>query len=239
MVVPGSVTSCWARRAPLCCRLEWIFDGLRHAGSRDTNSLLGYTIWPVFLIISGLTGAVISWDHEIDEWLNPDLYLVNSHDAFHAPVDLAKVIKADGSRGQVLYVPLHFGAGHSAGYLVQPRIDAASGKPLALDYTPVFINPVTTGIVGRRDLNSVSLSTRTLMPYLCNLHKSLQMPELRGSDRVGYQFMGIIAPVWLLDSFVAITLTWSLRRRRVEREPASVDSVNVTSASQRRSCWQR
>ena len=25
----------------------------------------------VFLIIAGLTGALISWDHELDEWLNP------------------------------------------------------------------------------------------------------------------------------------------------------------------------
>jgi uncharacterized iron-regulated membrane protein len=24
-----------------------------------------------FLFVSGLTGAVISWDHELDEWLNP------------------------------------------------------------------------------------------------------------------------------------------------------------------------
>ena len=26
-----------------------------------------------FLFVAGLTGAVISWDHEIDEWLNPHL----------------------------------------------------------------------------------------------------------------------------------------------------------------------
>ena len=26
-----------------------------------------------FLFVAGLTGAVISWDHELDEWLNPDL----------------------------------------------------------------------------------------------------------------------------------------------------------------------
>ena len=28
----------------------------------------------VFLFISGLTGAIISWDHELDEWLNPQLF---------------------------------------------------------------------------------------------------------------------------------------------------------------------
>ena len=26
-----------------------------------------------FLVIPGLTGAIISWDHELDEWPNPQL----------------------------------------------------------------------------------------------------------------------------------------------------------------------
>lgn len=26
-----------------------------------------------FLVITGLTGAIISWDHELDDWLNPHL----------------------------------------------------------------------------------------------------------------------------------------------------------------------
>jgi uncharacterized iron-regulated membrane protein len=28
----------------------------------------------LFLFVAGATGAVISWDHELDEWLNPQLY---------------------------------------------------------------------------------------------------------------------------------------------------------------------
>ena len=31
-----------------------------------------------FLFISGLTGAIISWDHELDEWLNPQLFKAQS-----------------------------------------------------------------------------------------------------------------------------------------------------------------
>lgn len=33
---------------------------------------LGLTV-ALFLIVAGATGAVISWDHEIDEWLNADI----------------------------------------------------------------------------------------------------------------------------------------------------------------------
>jgi uncharacterized iron-regulated membrane protein len=32
----------------------------------------------VFLFVSGLTGAVISWDHELDAWLNPQLFHARS-----------------------------------------------------------------------------------------------------------------------------------------------------------------
>ena len=38
---------------------------------------LGLSI-AVFLIITGLTGAIISWDHELDEFLNPHLLKTSS-----------------------------------------------------------------------------------------------------------------------------------------------------------------
>ena len=36
----------------------------------------------LFLIVAGLTGAITSWDHEIDEWLNEDLYKTESRGQF-------------------------------------------------------------------------------------------------------------------------------------------------------------
>lgn len=168
----------------------------------------------LFLIVSGLTGAVVSWDHELDEWLNSDLHEVRSRGPYRAPVELAAAIEADDPRGQVVYVPLHFEPGHSAVFLVQPRINPATGSPYPLDYTQVFIDPVTAQIVGRRDASEVSLSRRALMPFLRDVHESLHIPAFWGSDRWGYQFMGIVALVWLLDSFVAFYLTFPLRRNR-------------------------
>lgn len=193
----------------------------------------------LFLIISGLTGAVISWDHELDEWLNSDLYQVSSHGSFHAPLELRKLIEADDPRAQVVYVPLHFEAGHSAPYLVQPRIDPANGKPFALDYTQVFIDPVTAAIVGRRDASAVSLSRRSLMPFLRDLHESLHLPELWGSTRWGFQLMGIIALVWLLDSFVALYLTFPLRRQQLAVARSRLPAAPSVPAANSRVWWQR
>jgi uncharacterized iron-regulated membrane protein len=50
------------------------------------------------------------------------------------------------------------------------------------------------------------------MPFLRNLHESLHLPAAWGSDRWGYQLMGIVALIWLLDSFVALYLTLPKRR---------------------------
>ena len=192
----------------------------------------------LFLIVAGLTGAVISWDHEVDEWLNSDLYIIESRGEFRSPISLVDVIEANDPRGQVTYVPLHFEEGHAATYLVQPRIDPATAQPYKLDYTEVFIDPVTAEIVGRRDATEVSLSRRAIMPFLNNLHESLHVPAFWGSDRWGYQFMGIVALVWLLDSFVALYLTFPLRRQAARPSvTANTDAPAPLNGGRR--WWQR
>src|SRR3546814_4067876 len=101
----------------------------------------------VFLIISGLTGAVLSWDHEIDEWLNSDLYTVDSRGAPRSPIQLASVITAEFPHAKIVSVPLHLEQGHSASYLVRPRLDPATGKHFPIGFTNIFIDPVTTAII--------------------------------------------------------------------------------------------
>jgi uncharacterized iron-regulated membrane protein len=174
----------------------------------------------VFLIIEGLTGAVLSWDHDIDEWLNSDLYTVSGRGPLKPPVTLAALIEARYPHAQVVYIPLHLEEGHAAAFLVQPRIDRATGKPFELGFTHVLVDPVSGAIAGTRNANEVSLSRRNLMPFLRNLHESLNMPAMWGSNRWGYRFLGAIALIWLADSFVAMTLTFPLRRRR-GREPGA------------------
>src|SRR3546814_1450243 len=44
------------------------------------------------------------------------------------------------------------------------------------------------------------------------------MPAMWGSYRWGYLFMGIVSLVWLIDSFVAMTLTFPLRRKTMGSE---------------------
>lgn len=168
----------------------------------------------LFLIVSGLTGAVISWDHEIDGWLNRKLYDTQSRGPFKDPFELAAAVEAHDPRARVAYMPLGFEEGHAAGYFVQPRVDPATGKPFKLGYNQVFVDPVTAEVRGRRDSTAVSLKPETLMPFLRKLHYMLHVPAMWGTDRIGWWIMGTVALVWLIDSFVALYLTMPRRQRQ-------------------------
>ncbi|RYZ11475.1 MAG: PepSY domain-containing protein [Comamonadaceae bacterium] len=171
----------------------------------------------LFLIVAGLTGAVTSWDHELDEWLNAPLYETASRGPFLDPMALAAAVEAADPRARVSYIALNFEQGHNAGYFVEPRIDPATGRAHALDYNQVFVDPVTAEIRGRRDSTAVSLSRESLMPFLRTVHYSLHIPAMWGTDRIGYWIMGSVALVWLVDSFVALYLTTPRRQRSAVR----------------------
>lgn len=167
----------------------------------------------LFLIVAGLTGAITSWDHELDEWLNADIMHTPGRGALQAPLALAARVEAADQRVQVNYMSLALEEGHAASFLVRPLTDPATGKPFVLDYSTVYIDPVTAQITGRVDSGAFSLSRRTLMPFLRHLHYSLHIPAFWGTDRWGYWLMGSVALVWLLDSVVAFYLTTPRRLR--------------------------
>jgi uncharacterized iron-regulated membrane protein len=104
-----------------------------------------------FLFVSGLTGAIISWDHELDELLNAHLMRTSSSGPFMPSLDLARMIEARDPRVTVTSVPLLPQAGETLSFGVDPRVDPATGKLFELGYNEVFVDPVTGEEVGRRD----------------------------------------------------------------------------------------
>lgn len=169
----------------------------------------------VFLFVSGLTGAVISWDHEIDEWLNPQLFEAHSEGPVQTPQALAAQLEARDPRLQVGFMPLYTEPGHSFGVSVNPRIDPATGKAYELDFNQIALDPVTGEEQGRRMWGAVSLSRENLMPFLYKLHYSMHIPDGFGIE-LGILLFGIVAIVWTLDCFIALWL--SFPRWRVWRK---------------------
>jgi len=180
-----------------------------------------------FLLVSGLTGAVISWDHELDDLLNPHLMEAHTPGTPQDPLALARQVEARHPDVRVTYVPLHAEAGKSLALGVSPRVDAATHALTAPGFNQVFVDPVSGAELGRREWGAVWPITReTFVSFLYKLHYSLHIPAMWGFDRWGIWLMGAIALVWTFDCFVGFYLTLPVRRAR-------------TAAPGGKSWWQR
>lgn len=86
-------------------------------------SLHGYAglVSAIFLFISGVTGAIISWDYQPDDFLNPHLIEARAGGKVIPSLDLARQIEKRYAEIRVTYVPLHAAAGKSLPFRVAPR----------------------------------------------------------------------------------------------------------------------
>lgn len=187
-----------------------------------------------FLFVSGLTGAVISWDHELDEILNAHLTESSSTGSPVPPLELARQIEERDPRVRVVALPLSTESDHSIDFVVQPRVDPATGRLFEPGYNQVFLDPVTGEELGRRQWGRAwPISTETFVSFLYVLHYSLHIPEMWSIDRWGLWFMGAIALIWTVDCFIGFYLTLPVRHAPNPSRPSSVERVL------QRGWWQR
>jgi len=159
-----------------------------------------------FLFIAGLTGAVISWDHELDGWLNPAFYVAATPGVHRPALELADAVERAHPDARVTYLPLALEPGEAMQVWVAPRVDA-SGRLHELGYNQIALDPASGAEQARRDWGGVSFSRENLLPFLYKLHYSLEIPLVGGYD-VGTLFMGIVAIVWVFDAFVALWISF-------------------------------
>lgn len=170
-----------------------------------------------FLFISGLTGAVISWDHELDGWLNPHLHQAVAQGPALPALALADRAEERDKRAWATYIPLAVTPGETLSLLMQPRVDPTTGQVYELGYNQVFLDPATGDELGRREWGQAwPITTETLISFLYKLHYSLHVPEMWGIDEWGLWLMGGVALLWTLDCFVGfyLTLPVAVQRRR-------------------------
>jgi uncharacterized iron-regulated membrane protein len=171
-------------------------------------------VMAAFLFVSGVTGAVISWDHELDELLNPHLTQARAAGTALPALELAQRIEARHPQVAVTFVPMAAPPGQSLAFGVSPRVDAATGRLHEARFNQVFVDPASGDELGRREWGAVWPITReTFVSFLYKFHYSLHIPAFWGIDRWGEWLLGAIAVLWTLDCFVGAYLTLPARRR--------------------------
>ncbi len=167
------------------------------------------------LIVSGVTGAIISWDHELDAFLNSHLTQVASRGPTRPPLDIAGEIERRDPCVRVTSVPLVVEAGASWNFGVEPRLDPSTQRLYEPGYNEVFVDPVTGRELGRRDWGAAwPVTQETCVSFLYILHDSLHIPEMWGTDRWGLWLLGGVALIWTADCLVGFALTLPAPRRR-------------------------
>lgn len=153
-----------------------------------------------FLLLLGLTGSLLVFHREIDEWLNPDWFFVEARQA-SAPVDaVVKAAEAAISTHRVTGVDLPDAPGEAMKLVLRPRpgvSEAAQAQRFQL-----FADPHDGRLLGWRDRNALRLDRRHIVSFLYKLHYSLHLGDW------GIWFLGGVGLIWLLDNFWAAWLSF-------------------------------
>ncbi len=171
-----------------------------------------------FLLIAGLTGALLAWYHELDAALNPHLFRVQAPHSAAAPLDALTLRESVLARypGAVIdYVSLRRTQGEAAVFYLEGALDSASGEPLQLANDEVFVDPYSGRGLGERKWGDITQGLTNLMPFIYRLHYSLALGTF------GSYLFGIVALVWTLDCFIGAYLTFPARRRGPRTEHAA------------------
>lgn len=168
----------------------------------------------IFLFIAGLTGAIIAWDHELDSLLNPGFYhpqnTQEGQGEAKTPLALAAQFEREHPDMYVTFMPLSLEEDGALSVMVAPRKPEGASELPVLGFNQVALNPYTAEIQAKRQWGEISLARENLLPFIYKLHYSLHIPEVSGVE-LGYLFMGIVGIVWILDCFIALSISFPSR----------------------------
>ncbi|MCM5679289.1 PepSY domain-containing protein [Schlegelella sp. S2-27] len=161
-----------------------------------------------FLLIAGLTGALLAFNDEIDTALNPGLRLIDERPN-ETPLDALVLRERVGQQvpgAHFDYHPLHRDEGRTAAlYAWRMEGPATSQAPV---WYEIFADPYTGAVLGMRNRGAWVFDRVHFMPLVYQLHYALTIPY-----PWGMWLFGVVSFVWMFDCFVGAYLTFPRRRQ--------------------------
>ena len=167
------------------------------------------------LVLIGLTGSILVFHLEIDEWLNPDLIRVAPKpggSAAYRPVDeiAAAALRIMPQGGHLVFgqYPRHDGIAFRWNVSVPIGPDAKSPMEFALYH--VFVDPYRAEVTGSRLVRPAGLGgavPRTFVGFVFALHYALLLPRF-GDPPFGDTVVAVIGMVLVVSLFTGLYLWW-------------------------------
>lgn len=180
----------------------------------NAHLYLGFSVGALLVLI-GLTGSILVFHLEIDEWLNSDLIRVAPQvggAAAYRPVDevAAAARRAMPKGAQLVYgqYPRHDGIAYRWNVSVPSGPDAKSPMDFELDH--VFVNPYSAEVIGSRLVRPAGLGgavPRTFVGFVFALHYALLLPRF-GDPPFGDTVVAVIGMVLTVSLFTGLYLWW-------------------------------
>jgi len=164
-----------------------------------------------FLLIAGLTGALLAWYEPLDAVFAPAMHSLTPPSADAAPLDplaLRERVLASHPEVQINFLALQLAPGKPLRMNPLARPNAEGDEVAELANNQWFIDPYSGDIVAKREWGDISQGLKNLMPFVYRLHYTLAL------GTIGRYAFGIIALLWTLDCFIGAYLTFPPRRRR-------------------------
>ena len=152
-----------------------------------------------FLILEGLTGSILVFKTPIGQWLAPETF-ARAHPG-ERPMDLGALaahFETIEPHARVGYFSID---GRQAIFSVPPRPDPKTGRPFDLGYDHVILDPWTGAELAKLRRGDLSQGAIAILPFVYELHQNLALGPM------GTIWLGVVAVLWTVDSFVALVLT--------------------------------
>ncbi|HEY8066125.1 MAG TPA: PepSY-associated TM helix domain-containing protein [Methylosinus sp.] len=147
-----------------------------------------------FLIVVGLTGALLAFLPELNHFLSPRLFPAGQADVTLDAGELA--FRAEALVPEARARSVFFNAMGSATI----RMEARPGAPPP-DFNQLFLDAGSGEELGRRSTMGLPDGPDTILPFVYRLHYALALGEIGG------WILGLVAIAWTIDCFIGFYLT--------------------------------
>ncbi len=185
----------------------------------------------VFLIIAGLTGSLLAFHEQLDDWFNRDLaYIQASEKPQIAIATLHDEVIETYPDYKFSSMPTTIEAERSAVFVVDREQSKQTSLKAKSSFQEVYLNPQTGKIIGTRDREQ--WAWHNTMYKVFWLHRELLLGD------IGKLILGIVSLIWTINCFIGFYLTLprkssALKAKRVDNKFGQANNKKRTSLLKR------